>query len=197
MSWINLVSEDLLGESIARKIIQKYAPNYQPHSINKTGGKSAILKRLLEYNRLAKHLKFFILLDLDQEQCIVHFIKKCFKNKLLKENLIFRVAVLEIESWILADSKGFSEYFKVPKEKLHDNPDKLKDPKRFLVNIIKKCCKEKSYRESIIPDKNSGAVVGPAYNSAMIQFIEKKWSPKRAINVSTSLKRCIQAVKNI
>ena len=195
MTSIHVVSEDSLSECVATKIVKLYLKNHIPYPIHTGGGKSKILRRILQYNKSAKHLHFFIIIDLDREQCLAHFIKNCFKNQPLKKGMIFRVAVREIESWILADINGFYNYFTIPKQKLSSNPDKLNKPKQHLVNIIDQYCKKRTYKENIIPYKNSNAIVGPGYNSEMIKFIHNSWNVERARKNSESLNRCIMALK--
>ena len=107
---------------------------------------------------------------------------------------MFRMAVKEVESWVLADQEGFSRYFEIPKQKMPQIPDQLPDPKQSLVEIIKKYCRNKNFRENIIPHPKSGALTGPGYNSTLVPFINKKWSVKRASKTSDSLNRCVKAL---
>ena len=196
MSFIYLVSEDLLSEYIAQTIVKAYTYNH-PYPLKIRGGKSHILKNLLKYNQSAKNLKFLIIVDLDKTNCVVDFIKKHFHNVSLNKGLIFRVAIREIESWILADKIGFCNYFKVPKKHLQINPDDLHDPKQFLIETIKKYCKNKRRKEDITVQKGSNAIVGPAYNSALIEFIKDAWCIESARQNSPSLNRCIVALEKL
>ena len=194
-SVIHIVAEDALSVCIAQTILKKYKPNYILCPIHVTGGRTYILKRLAHYNSSAKHLLFFVLVDLDKERCAVDFIQHCFGSTSRKnKNLIFRVAEREVESWVLADREGFSRYFKVSEKRLLNHPDKIEDPKQYLVNVIRKHCKNKWYKQSIVPDKNSSAVVGPLYNPALIHFVQQEWDIDRAKIASFSLNRCILAL---
>ena len=106
-----------------------------------------------------------------------------------------RLAVREIESWLLADKSGFCGYFNIPKDRLMARPDDLPDPKQFLIRMIKQYCKNKNYRDGIAPYGESGAVQGPAYNQTLIPFVQKAWNMRRAGKESPSLSRCFQAIK--
>ena len=193
MRFLYLVAEDQLSESIAKKIISQFT-DYKVYCIHTRGGRGYIEKRLLEYNRSAKTLSFFVMVDLDQSLCAVDYIKAQFGRTAISQNMVFRVAVKEVESWILADQGGFSHYFEIPKQKMPHTPDQLPDPKQSLVGIIKKYCRNKTFRENIVPQPKSGALTGPGYNSALIPFIEKKWSVKQASQTSNSLNRCVRAL---
>ena len=195
MSVIYLVSEDSLGCCIAESIVKHYRPDCIPHPIRDTGGLSVILRKLSDYNRTAAALKFFVVVDLDRENCVVEFIDKCFSGAPLSRGLLFRVAVREVESWLLADRAGFCDYFKISSQKLQKDPDSLRNPKEFLIHIINKYCKNRNYREDITPQEKTGALTGPAYNVRLIQFVKTKWSAKKAEKNSLSLRRAINAVK--
>ncbi len=193
---IYLAVEDVLSEHIAKKIIDKYMKGYAPYPVGRKSGQSHILKKLSSYRKSAQKLPFLILVDLDRKECAALFKRELFGDKPLEKNLLFRVAVREIESWILADKSGFCSYFGVPKDKLSDNPDDLEDAKQFLINAVQKYCKDKVYKADIAPSKQSGAVVGPAYNSSLLQFIDSSWSLDKAQAISPSLKRCVRALRN-
>ena len=194
---IYVVSEDLLGRHVAEKIIKNCRPDFKPYPIGACRGKSSVLKKLPDYNKSADKMIFFVVVDLDNERCVVDFIKQYVRRMPLNKGLLFRIAVREIESWLLADRTGFCKRFKIPKQKLPKNPDSLEDPKRFLVNIIRQYCKDRNYRENIVPQKTTGALVGPAYNPSLIQFIENDWNIERAGQSSSSLKRAVKALKNL
>lgn len=104
MRFLHLVSEDHLSESIAEKIIRQFT-DYEVYCIQSRGGRSYIEKRLLAYNRSAKKLSFFVIVDLDQNPCAGDYIKQHFGRTTISPNMIFRIAVREVESWILADQR--------------------------------------------------------------------------------------------
>ncbi len=112
-----------------------------------------------------------------------------------QKGLVFRVAVRETESWILADRNSFCKYFNIPKQKMVKDPDKLSDPKQFLINIVRQYDKNKERRESVVPHRKSGAIVGPDYNSTLIHYIEHYWDVRKARQASDSLDRSVKAVE--
>ena len=106
--------------------------------------------------------------------------------------MIFRVAVREIESWIIADKKGIAEFLNISDSIFPNNPDRLKDPKQLLIEIIRTKCHRKKYRE-MLPER--GQTVGVAYNSMLGEFIAKGWDINRAAAHSPSLRRAIRCLK--
>ena len=111
---------------------------------------------------------------------------------LLPHTMIFRVAVREIESWIIADKKGIAEFLNVSDSLFPDNPDRINDPKKLLIETIRTKCHRKKYRE-MLPEH--GQSVGIAYNSMLADYIARLWDINRAAAHSPSLRRAIRCMK--
>ncbi len=107
-------------------------------------------------------------------------------------NLMFLIPVNEIESWILADRQGFAEHFKVPLNKLPQNPDTLDNPKESLINIIRQYS-IKMYKDDLVPIGSEP--YGRNYFNTMKHFIHNKWSQERATQNSPSLKKCLEHIE--
>lgn len=88
---IYIVTEDTLSLHIAKKILDQHKPDYTLFPIRVANGKTYILKRILDYNKSAKGLLFFVMVDLDKEMCAKNLIRNCFKKTPKNKNLIFRV----------------------------------------------------------------------------------------------------------
>jgi hypothetical protein len=107
---------------------------------------------------------------------------------------ILRIAVRELESWLLADSDALAKFFSVSPALFPTNPDDESDPKRTLVNLARRSRKS-SIREDIVPEQGSRHPIGKGYQSRMVEFIEEKWRPLKAQDKSESLRRAINAIK--
>ncbi len=110
------------------------------------------------------------------------------------ENLIFRIAVREIESWLLAHREAFASFLGIQKTQIPLNPDELRDPKSFLLTLTKKS-KKQSLKKAIVPAAGSTAKIGPDYNGVLISFVHNFWQVKEALKNSPSLKRAFSAIK--
>jgi hypothetical protein len=107
--------------------------------------------------------------------------------------MCFRVAVREVESWLLADKHRFSAFFSLPLAAVPDDPDALLDPKAALLTAIARS-RRNSIRADMLPRHSSGRRVGPAYVSRLIEFTsdrERGWRPDVAAERSESLARCL------
>lgn len=107
------------------------------------------------------------------------------------DNMILRVVVQEIESWLLADVDGIAQFLGIAGAKVPKNPELLVDPKQTFVNLAR-LTRKKSLRDALVPRIGTSSVVGPEYASTLECFIINKWDIASARANSSSLHRCIQ-----
>jgi hypothetical protein len=110
-----------------------------------------------------------------------------------------RIAVRELEAWLLADPERISGYLGVSVAEIPTDPDSIPDPKHLIVELARKS-RRRAIREDMVPIVGSGQPVGPAYTSRMIEFIqnaESGWRPDVAAHNSDSLQRCISAISRL
>ncbi|MCP5052212.1 MAG: DUF4276 family protein [bacterium] len=183
--------EDNLSDTVVRELLRK-----SPNSFNITGsvtnGCDKIKKKIKSINESAKGMPFMVLVDLDSEECAPTRIYT-WLPKPKHPNLIFRVAVREIESWIMADADGFSRFLDINTALLPLDMDSVGDPKQFLIQLAKKS-RIKELKNAIVPKPGSKAKVGPDYNGSLIGFVHEKWDVQRAIQRSDSLKRTVDEI---
>ncbi|MBI4683501.1 MAG: DUF4276 family protein [Nitrospirae bacterium] len=169
------------------KLTDKAGQFYVSNSYSE-GGFGYIRNNIRGFNNAAKGCPFFILTDLDNTDCAPTLINNWIKEP-LHNNLIFRVAVREVEAWLLADIEGFSKYTGISEVNLPIASEEIQDPKAELMRLIRRC-RKRHIREDILP-KDQYAKVGPNYNERLMEFVNKYWSINRAAKRSDSLKRAI------
>jgi hypothetical protein len=103
-------------------------------------------------------------------------------------NLVFRVAVREIESWLPADREGFADFLGIGSDLIPLQPDQIPDPKQTLVKLARRS-RRRTLRESIVPRRGSTAVQGPDYNGCLGDFVRGHWNRNAAAERSPSLDR--------
>jgi len=193
MISVNIVYEDVLSEMVMRKLLDFFNQKYCVEEAYNKHGFAAIKRDLKSYNKAAKYTPFFVLTDLDQNECPPTLIREWITfNK--HAHLIFRVAVQEIESWLLADRDGFAALASVALKRIPTNPDDLHDPKTVLFEIIKKS-RKRELKEDILP-RYPGDRMGPNYNGCLSEFVIKSWDVTRAVKHSPSLKRAFDNLQN-
>jgi len=161
-------------------------------------GKSYILTKLNGYNHSAQFRHWVVLLDLDNDAaCAPEVLPQWLPvpSRLMR----LRVAVRELEAWLLADRERIAQFLGVAVAAIPADPDSVADPKRLMVQIAR-ASRRRAIREDMVPSIGSGQQVGPAYTSRMIEFIqsvENGWRPDVAAGHSDSLRRCISAISNL
>ena len=161
-------------------------------------GKSYLRERIDGYNRAARFWPWIVLVDLDHEECAPSLCGEWLPTP--AEGMCFRVAVREIESWLLADRAGIAAFLGVPASRVPSVVDDLDDPKQTLVDLARRS-RRRAIREDMAPRHGSGLSIGPAYTSRMMEFVgvegRNRWRPDVAAQASPSLSRCINALTEL
>lgn len=194
-SYISAAVEGIVDEATLRRIC-RYV-NVIPAAIYGRNGKASVLSRLGGYNHSANYRKWVVLVDLDNDgACVPEVLPTWLPTPAPLMSL--RVAVHEIESWLLADRQRISTFLSVRPQLVPDNPDLLGDPKAEMVNLARRS-RRSEIRSDMVPRIGSGQSVGPAYSSRLIQFIQQVdgWRPETAAESSDSLRRAIEAIREL
>ena len=188
---INLAVEDSLSEAVLRKLLQSSNRKYAIGYCYSRGGYGYLKQGLPGFNNAAKGTPFIVLADLEAN---------CAPNQVLKwlpvpihHNLLFRIAVKEIESWVLADRRGIASFLGIREVLIPNEVDKINDPKKFLIDLARKS-RKRELRESIVPFPNTTARIGPDYNGQLTSFVDRAWNIREAVNNSESLSRAVNAI---
>ncbi len=181
----------LIRKKLGRIGINSSATNY--NCLCK-GGYGYLKTKIKAFNKAANVLPFLVLTDQDNG-CPPDKIKGWLNHK-ANSNLIFRIAVMKIESWVMADRKTFAKFLSIPLAKFPDKMDEIKDPKQLLLSIVKNSC-SRSLIEDIVPRPGSTAKIGPNYNARLSDFVRNSWDVYEAIKCSESLYRAFQRIQEV
>jgi len=185
---INLATEDELSEITLDRLLEalnRFTVGFR----YRKGGFGYLRKTIHGWNQAAKGTPYVVLTDLDAANCASELINSWLplpKNP----NLLFRVAVREVESWLLADAENFSKFIGVTPSLIPVETDRLSDPKATLIQLAAKS-RFRYIREDIVPRRGSTAKQGPDYNGCLGKFVREFWSPDIARNNSPSLARTL------
>lgn len=192
---VNLVVEDRLSEAVVLKIIQESG---RPFAVGTRylglQGAGYIKRKISGFNKAAAVTPFFVLTDLDDEVCAPQLLQSWLSQPPSK-NLIFRIAVREVEAWLLAHRDGIATFLGIQRDLVPSNVEDLEKPKEVLIALARRS-KRGDIRKDIVPQDGSTRVQGPDYNGRLVQFVEEFWRPDRAIKNSESLSRAVSAIKS-
>lgn len=190
---INLVFEDELSEFVLTKLLDGFGNKFCVGVSYNGRGFGYIKSKINGFNQACVATPFLILTDLDNRECPIELINDWFNN-VIHENMIFRIAVREVESWLLADIEGLSKFLRVSSANFPREPELEPDPKRTLINLARRS-NIRSIREDIIPI-NDNAKIGPNYNGKLSEFVFGFWDLSRAMDRSQSLARTYQRLQD-
>jgi hypothetical protein len=155
-----------------------------------------IQKKIQGFNRSARSTCYLTLVDLmDTEfSCPPDVLAGWVPH--LDPNMLFRVVVRELESWLLADRQNIADFLSVSLIRIPENPEEIRDPKRELVDIARRS-RNPRVRRSLVPDFGSTAQVGKLYVSEMNTFINTQWDPQIARRMAPSLDSCLSKLEGL
>jgi hypothetical protein len=176
------------------KMLSCFPDEYTENAAIPCHGFGKMKKHIAAYNLAAQHGHYFVLADLDTAECAPGLINQWLPHE-RSPQLTFRVAVHEIESWLLADRESFASFFSVNQALLPLSPDTLGDPKQTVLNLARRS-RKRQIREAMLPI-DEYARIGPGYNMEFCNFIQNYWDVERARQVSPSLDKAMAALKKL
>lgn len=191
---VNLAIEDELSETVLRRLLDHADRGYAVGAAYGRRGFGYLRGTIASWNRAAQYTPFVLLTDLDSRPCPGELIESWLSEP-QHPNLVFRVAVREVEAWLLADRSNFARYLQVSEKWLPENPDALPDPKAALVDVASRS-RSKELRERVVPKPGSTAKQGRDYNSCLSDFVRTQWKIREAATTSASLRRTVEKLRS-
>lgn len=185
---IAVATEDALSEAVAVALLRQSGREFRVRQRLRRRGFGYLKSRVRAFNAMATHvLPVFLLTDLDRHPCAPALRQEWLPGP-LSERLLFRVAVREVESWLIADPEGLAEFLGISPAKIPPAPDQLAEAKASLLALVKKS-RKRTLRTEILPPPGGAAPVGLGYNLQWRRFVRDHWSAGRAAEHSPSLER--------
>ena len=191
--YITLAVEDPPSEAILHKILSQSERSYQVVNCLCRGGYGYLKKRIQAFNTAARSMPFLVLADLNSDLCPPQKIKS-WLDVPQHPNLLVRIAVREVESWILAHREAIADFLGSSENKIPQDTDSIPDPKAFLIKLARKS-RSRSLREDLVPQAGATSRVGPNYNNRIINFIQQTWNADAARVHSYSLCRTLDRLR--
>lgn len=194
MRSIALATEDELSEAVGRRLLAEGACQFHIGPVLRRGGSGYLHSRMKSWCELARSQSILLITDLDRHACPVTMKADWLRGYQAPENLLFRIAVREIESWLLADheairvllGKGVS---------LPSDADGIVNPKQRLLQLASKA--KRQIREDLVAVDGATTRQGIAYNARLRVFVGTVWEPARAARNSDSLRRARRRIAEL
>jgi hypothetical protein len=168
---ISAAVEGIVDEAVVRKLIVKAGGC--PGTVYGKNGKSFLRRQIPGYNNAARHLPWMVLVDLDHDaECAPPLCTEWVPEP--APYLCFRVAVREVEAWLMADADSLASFLSVARSRIPNDPEQLFERKTEMVNLSRHS-RRREVREDMVPRERSGTSVGPAYTSRLIEYVQRSW----------------------
>lgn len=162
---------------------------HEPGPIHIKNGKSGVIDKLPGYNNAARFTPWLVLIDLDDATCAPEYVATELPAPAAQ--MLFRVAVRQVESWLLADASRLASFLRVSRARVPGDPDSLPHSKQALVDLSRHSA-NRTIREEMVPRPGSGRRTGAGYVSRLIEFVQSHWDPHEAAQHSDSLRRSLE-----
>ena len=185
MTSIVLATEDELSEEVCLKLAQEVGLTV--HQRLRRGGSGYLKSRVMNFRQMAEHIPVLMLTDLDQSVCAPTLMSDWLGLQQGPPGFLFRVAVREVESWLLADHASMSDFLGLNMGALPNEPDQLNDPKQALLTLAQRA--RRDVRDDLVARRGAIASQGLGYNARLCNLVRQAWSPHLASERSPSLAR--------
>jgi hypothetical protein len=191
---VELAVEDRLSEAVLRRLLLYSGRDFAIGAVHRKGGFGYLRNKAPGWNRAAAGVPLVMLTDLDSRYgCPQALIDDWLKTP-RHPNLLLRVAVREVESWLLADRPHLAAFLFVRDGLIPNNPDALPDPKAALIAVARRS-RRRSIRDRVTPKPGSTAKIGPEYNDCLSEFVQSGWDVDAAAGASASLHRTVTRIR--
>jgi hypothetical protein len=181
--------EDALSLSVMRRVVLASRRNFVISRVFQSRGFGQIKAGIPKFKNASRVLPHVILTDLDQYPCPPVLLEDWGATH-LPANMLLRIAVREVEAWLLADREGIADFLGVPANKVPQYPEAEDDPKRCLINLARRSRKRRLASE-LIPEDGARTPIGPLYNQRLSAFVDDTWDVDRARQSAPSLDRAL------
>jgi hypothetical protein len=185
--------EGILDEAVAQRLISEAGG--KPGTVFGKNGKTSLRRQIQGFSNASRRRPWLVLVDLDNDaECAPPLCAQWVP--VFTPYLCFRVAVREVEAWLMADSESLASFLGVSRNLIPVRPEQLDDPKREMVNLARRS-RWQAIRKDMVPREGSGRSVGPAYASRLIEYVQNSWRPGAASGQAESLRRAIACLRRL
>jgi hypothetical protein len=191
---INLAVEDQLSEAVLRRILSHLDRGYAVGTAYNRGGYGYLKRTVRGWNSAAVGVPFVLLTDLDARYPCPRALIDDWLPVPQHRNLLFRVAIREVEAWLLSDRVNLAEFLGVPEVAVPRQAEILDDPKAALIDLARRS-RSRDIRERIVPKLRSTARQGPDYNGCLSEFVSGHWDIEASCKECSSLLRAVHRLR--
>lgn len=189
-----LATEDELSEAVGLRLLREVHWPTNSLQLLRRGGNGYLRSKMSNWCQLSTLYPVVVITDLDNSACPGALLDHWYGAQTRPDNLLLRVAVRQIEAWLLADHKAMRGLLG-KNQKLPPKPDVLPNAKQYLLQVAQSAKRE--VRMELVAAQGAGASQGIGYNAVLSHMVANDWSPIEAANRSESLMRALHRLKEL
>jgi hypothetical protein len=204
MAIIHTLVEGLMHEAAADRIIKN--AGHTPGACVMEKDPAKLRAKALEVNQPSAGAIYMVLVDfIDTGRtgvnhwdwgltCPAQVVSEWVPDR--QPNLLFRIIVRELESWLLVDTENLQDFLRLKRGSAIEG-ELYVHPKATLLGIARRS-RSKRMREALVDNPSSSTLMeGRLYTSEMVRFIQERWDISNARRRSPSLDKCCARLEEV
>jgi hypothetical protein len=190
---VAIATEDALSEALIETLLHHGGRPVRIAQRFRRQGFGYLKSRMATFNDIARWRPVLVLTDLDRGACAPQ-VRREWLRQPPAPNLLFRVAVREVEAWLLADGDAFAAFLGIDPARVPPRPEGLPDPKQVLLSLVRQS-RHRELKQDILPLPKARTVQGLGYNEQLSRFVRDHWRVACAVSQAPSLARAWQRIQ--
>jgi hypothetical protein len=196
--------EDDLSDAVLRRLLEHVRRGFQvraryplpklPHMKPQPSGYGYLRTNVQAFNKAATRAPHLLLTDLDVAVCAPELIQQWLGGT-PHPNFVLRVAVREVEAWLLADPDNMADFLRLTPKDLPSNVETVAHPKEEIVRLAA-LSPDAEIRESLVPRASSTATTGRLFTRCLTGYVRNLWDIDAAARNADSLLRTLRALRS-
>ena len=146
------------------------------------------------FNKAAAETPHLLLTDLDVAACAPELIQEWIGAP-LHPNFVLRVAVREVEAWLLADVNNMADFLSLTPRDLPVNIEAVAEPKEEIVRLAS-TSPDREIRDNLAPRPGSTATTGRLFTRSLVGYVRDRGDVDAAAAKADSLGRALKALRS-
>lgn len=196
--------EDDLSDAVVRRLLSHVRRRFEvraryplptlPHLHPELSGYGYLKANVQAFNNAAAVTPHLLMTDLDVAACAPELINEWIGGA-LHPNFIFRVAVREVEAWLLADIQNFADFLSLAPMAIPANIEAVAKPKEEIIRLAA-LSPDAEIRDNLVPRPGSTATTGRLFTRSLVGYTNSLWDIDAAADNADSLKRALKALRS-
>lgn len=196
--------EDDLSDAVVRRLLNHVRRRFEvraryplptlPHLHPELSGHGYLRANVQAFNNAAAENPHLLLTDLDMAGCAPELIQEWLGGA-AHPNFIIRVAVREVEAWLLADANSMAGFLNLNSGDIPANVESVAEAKEEIVRLAR-LSPNAEIQNNLVPRPGSTATTGRLFTRSLIGYVRDLWDVNAAAANADSLARALRALRS-